>query len=220
MATALNTYLDPGAYSDDAVASARAGDAAALNNDLKIVRLSCALKDNDLEASKGLLALLEGQALSGHSLFKARTAALIVAARQRDQPAFDRALASWMAGRDTWPGNWIDEVLDAPELRDMLPTLHPVLIKQRDAARRTMTHAELTFVKDLGFTIMRAVQDNLEWLRAVDARGTIADLADKYRLIAVNLDLKEATLEGKGDMPDLIVALDDAGHYSGSFIAH
>ncbi len=220
MAHALNTYLDPGAYSPEAVAAAREGDAANLNNDLKIVRLTCALQDNDMEASKDLLALLEGEALSGHALFKARTAALLVAARQADRPGFDRALASWMAGRDAWPGNWIDEVLDAPEIRQWMPQLHPTLIKQREAARRALTNAELTFIKDLGFTIIRAVQDNLQWLRPIDAKASMADFADRYRLVAVNLDLCEATLEGAGDMPDLIVAMDDSGNYSGSFIAH
>jgi hypothetical protein len=220
MAQALHTYLDPATYSEEAVAAAREGDAAHLNNDLKIVRLTCALQDNDLEASKGLLTLLEGEALSGHALFKSRTAALLVAARQGDQAGFDRALASWMAGRDAWPGNWVDEVLDAPEFRPFLPRLHPILIKQRDAARRALTKAELTFIKDLGFTIMRSVQDNLQWLRAIDTKGSISDLADRYQLVAVDLELCEATLEGKGDMPDLIVAMDDAGNYKGSFIAH
>jgi hypothetical protein len=220
MTQPLNSYLDPAAYSDEAVAAARTGDIANLNSDLKIIRLTCALQDNDMEVSKGLLDLLEGEALSGHALFKSRTAALLVAARQADQTGFDRALASWMAGRDAWPGNWVDEVLDAPEFRPWLSRLHPILIKQRESARRALSKAELTFVKDLGFTIMRSVQDNLQWLRAVDLKGSIADLADRYRLVAVDLDLCEATLEGKGDMPDLIVAMDDSGRYKGSFIAH
>lgn len=220
MATALNTYLDPSDYSEEAVAAARTGDVAHLNNDLRIVRLTCAIKDNDLAASKTLIALLEGEALSGHALFKARTAALLVAAKEGDRAAFDRALASWMAGRDAWPGNWVDEVLDSPEIRPWIPALHPVLVRQREAARRALTHAELTFIKDLSFCITRAVQDNLEWLRAGHAGGSIADLVDRYRLSAVDLDLKEATLDGQGKLPDLIVALDEAGNYAGSFIAH
>jgi hypothetical protein len=220
MATALSTYLDPSAYTDEAVAAARTGDVATLNNDLRIVRLACAMQDRDLAGSKHLIELLEGEALSGHALFKARTAALFVAAQERDQAAFDRALASWMAGREAWPENWIDDVLNAPELRTMMPTLHPVFLRQREAARRTMTHAELTFIRDLPFVIIRAVQDNLEWLRPMDPRASISDFSDRYRLIAVDLDLCEATLEGRHGAPDLIVALSEDGHYTGSFIAH
>jgi hypothetical protein len=220
MATALSTYLDPSAYTDEAVAAARTGDVATLNNDLRIVRLACTLHDHDLDGSKRLIELLEGEALSGHALFKARTAALFVTAQEGDQAAFDRALASWMAGRDAWPGNWIDEVLNAPELRAMLPTLHPALVRQREAAQRTMAHEELTFIRDLPFVIIRAVQDNLEWLRPIDPKATISDFADRYKLIAVNLDLCEATLEGRHGAPDLIVALSADGHYTGSFIAH
>lgn len=220
MATALNTYLDPSAYTDEAVAAARTGDVANLNNDLRIVRLACALQDNDLDGSKRLIELLEGEALSGHALFKARTAALFVAARQADQAGFDRALASWMAGREAWPGNWVDDVLNAPDLRAMLPTLHPVLLQQRDAAQRAMTQEELTFIRDLPFVIVRAVQDNLEWLRPLDPKASISLLADRFKLVAVDLDLCEATLEGRHGMPDLIVALSAEGHYTGSFIAH
>ncbi len=220
MATALDTYLDPDAYSEEAVAAARAGDIATLNNDLRIVRLACALHDDDLDASKGLIEILNDQELSGHALFKARTGALFLTARQGDQVAFDRALASWTAGREAWPNNWIDEVLNAAELRPMLSSLHPVLLKQRERARRTLTHDELTFISDLPFVIIRAVQDNLDWLRTADPTATISDLADKYRLTSVDLDLCEATLEGHGTIPDLIVALDHGGGYTGSFIAH
>jgi hypothetical protein len=220
MATALDTYLDPAAYSEEAVAAARAGDISTLNNDLRIVRLACALHDDDLDASKGLIEILDDEILSGHALFKARTGALLLAAREGDQVGFDRALVSWIAGREAWPNNWIDDVLNAPELRPMLSSLHPVLLKQREIARRTLTHAELIFIKDLSFVIIRAVQDNLEWLRAADPKATISDLADKYRLTSVDLDLCEATLEGHGAMPDLIVALDHDGGYTGSFIAH
>lgn len=220
MATAIQTYLDPAIYSPEALAAARAGDVATLNNDLRIVRLSCALQDNDLEGSRTIIALLEGEDLSGHALFKARTAALLLAAREGDRAHFDHALSLWMAGRDAWPDNWIDDVLDAPELRRWLPSLHPALIKQREAARRAVTKDELTFIKDLSFCITRAVQDNLSWLRAHEAHGSIADLIDQYQLVAVDLDLKEATLDGHGKLPDLIIALDEAGGYQGSFIAH
>jgi hypothetical protein len=216
----IHTYLDPADYSTEAVAAARAGQPAELNSDLKIVRLACALEDNDLQASQDMLTLLEKDELAGNALFKARTGALFVAARQGDQNAFDRALALWMTGRDMWPGNWIDEVLNAPELLPMLPTLHPALVKQREAAKQTLSKAQLGFVKDLGFTIMRAVRDNLEYLRAVEPKGTMADLSDRYRLIAVDLDLCEATLQGRNGLPDLIVALDEKGAYRGSFIAH
>lgn len=220
MSPRILNYLDPADYSPEAIAAARAGQPAELNTDLKIVRLTCALKDNDLQASQDILALLESDELAGNALFKARTGALFVAARQGDQNAFDRALASWMAGRDMWPGNWIDEVLNAPELLPMLSALHPALIKQREAAKQTLSKAQLGFVKDLGFIIMRAVRDNLQWLRAKEPNGVMADLTDRYRLIAVDLDLCEITLQGKNGLPDLIVALDKNGAYAGSFIAH
>ncbi len=220
MATALSTYLDPTAYSEEAVAAAQSGDPQHLDTDLRLVRLTCALNENDIVESKTLLSLLESDELVGHSLFKARTAALFIAAKEADRPAFDRALSAWMVGRDAWPGNWIDEVLDAPELRPWMPALHPALVKQREAARRAVTKAELAFMQDMSFCMTRAVQDNLHWLRASHPGGSIADLVDFYRLVAVDLDLKEATLDARGKLPDLIVVLDDVGNYKGSFIAH
>jgi hypothetical protein len=220
MATAFSTYMDPSVYSEAAVAAATAGDAEELSNDLRIIRLTCAIRDNDLAAANKLVALLEQEGLEGHALFKLRTAGLFLAAKEADQAGFDWAFSRWKEGRDAYPANWIDEVLDAPEIRPWLPVMHAAFVRQREAARRALTKDELTFVRDLSFCITRAVQDNLEWLRPHEPSGAIADLVDKYRLAAVDLNLKEATLDGRGKLPDLIVALDEGGNYTGSFIAH
>jgi hypothetical protein len=220
MATAINSYLNPASYSEAAVAEARSADLNSLPSGLRLIRLMTALQDGDADAAGATLAALETEGLVGYELFQLRTAALLIAVRQDSKTRFDAALDAWLAGRAAYPVNWNDDVLDAPEFADWLTDFDRSRLFRKPVKVPKMTKDELTFVKDLSFCITRAVQDNVDWLRQIDAKSSIADMIDKYRLVAVNLDLKEATLDGRGKLPDLIVALDDRGGYAGSFLAH
>jgi hypothetical protein len=209
--------LDPDAFHDDAVRAAMASKVEGLSTDLKLIRLICALHDGDEADFDRVRSLLEVEALGGYPLFQLRTAILLHAARSRDRAGFDTAWQAWIAGRQAYPGNWDDAVLDEDEIRPWI-TAPPK--PKPDAVQPVIEKDDLIFVKDLSFAITRAVQDNLLWLKEQAPAGSVADLVDHYRLASVDRSLKEATLTGRGELPDLIVALDDQGSYRSSFIAH
>jgi hypothetical protein len=86
--------------------------------------------------------------------------------------------------------------------------------------RPSINAKDISTIKDLSHSVTRAVQDNIQWLRQLGHVGPIADLADAYHLASVDRALYEATLKGRNDLPDLVVALDETGGYRGSFVAH
>jgi hypothetical protein len=216
MSVSLASYLDPSDFAEAAIATARAGSLEGLSTDLRIIRLCCAVRDGDGETVRQVADALAADGVEGHALFKLRTAQLWLAIEGGDPTEVEAALVRWQQGRENWPGNWNDAVLDAPELGDHAQSLP----KPPPPPRRRVTMTELTFVHDLSFCMTRAVQDNLQWLRPAAPGAGIADLVDAYRLVAVDLELREATLDGRGTLPDPTIALDDRGRYAGSFIVH
>jgi hypothetical protein len=217
MQATLPSCLNIASYHEDALRSAMGSKVEAMSVDLKIIRLICALTDGDYADAHATLDLLSGQDVLGYAAFQASTARLTLAALEQDRVAFDTTMIQWNQERSVWPENWDDAVLDTPLIK---PWVNIKIKPKPESIRPRIDAKDVLYVKDLSQSVTRAVQDNVEWLRQLGHVGPIADLADAYHLASVDRALNEATLKGRNDMPDLVVALDETGGYLGSFLAH
>jgi hypothetical protein len=218
--TSLHHYFDPANYHPDAVANAAQGSLADLDISLLLIRLGIALYKEDHGTAHAVLSRLETENLEGYPLWQKTTASLILALQSHDEHAILMALDAWLVGRKRYPGNWVSQVLDAPELKPWLGKIDPSQLIPPTIKRKGVTRKERAFVKDIDNVRQSAVRDNLTWLRTLGATQSEAALAKRYRLASVNLTLKECGLDAGDILPGITVSLDDQGQYVGSFIGH
>jgi hypothetical protein len=216
----LSQVLNPDAYLD--AFDTKRHEIDEMPAGLLIARLTVALREDELITAEEVLIRLRKMSLVGYESFQLATASMWVAARLGDAAAFDRSLNTWLYGRRKFPTNWNSDVLLAPEFAPFLATVDPErLIPPPPPKPKAITKAERSFVADLVECRLCAVEDNLQWLREMGITNPASSLAKRYRLIAVNIGLGEATFRSKDDnLPDLIAALDNDGNYTSSFIAH
>jgi hypothetical protein len=157
---------------------------------LRIARLTVALREDDLALADELLVLLRRQSLVGYEAFQLATASMWVAARRNNAAGFDKALNTWLYGRRAHPSNWRSEVLDAPEFAPFLANVDP----ERLVPPPPPKPKAITKVE----------------------REFVADLVES-RLCAVEDNLHWLREMG---ITNLVVALDNDGNYTSSFIAH
>jgi hypothetical protein len=83
-----------------------------------------------------------------------------------------------------------------------------------------LSHEDRKFVKDQEQVCLKAVFENVEWLREMNITETPEEIARTYRLVYLNRHLREASFESDQDFPSFTVALDEGGNFLGSFLDH
>jgi hypothetical protein len=220
MITSLHRHIDPANYHPDAVAEARAGPVAALEPHWLIIRLGLALYAGDRREAEAALRHLDAENRHGHELFQVVTAKLILALESADRAAILSALDVWLDARRTAPGNWRNEVLDAPELAPYITGMDPEKLAPPVRKRFVVTKEHRAMVRDIEAAREQAVTENLEWLRPLGVTGSVKAIARSYRIVHASTELREVTLESRKGWPDLTVSLDADGLVIGSFISH
>jgi hypothetical protein len=221
MITTLHRFIDPANYHTEAVTDAGKSDVATLASGLLIVRLAIALHGADAADAQAAIALLEKGNRQGYELCQLMTAKLIIALWSEDYGVISFALEAWLDARRPAPGNWLNEVLNAPELTTYVAEIEPAKLALPPPKRPTVTKAVRALVKDLDCARVQAVTENLTWLRELGLKGPVKAIAKSYKIAFANHHLREVTLTSKNEnWPDLIVALDEHGGVLGSFIAH
>jgi hypothetical protein len=218
--TSLYPYFDPANYHPDAVAAAQAGEIDTLDVSLSLLRLCIELHKNDQAAALSVVLRLNREPLGGYQLWQKLTAALILALESLCEPEIKKALTAWLDGRDQYPGNWRNEVLDAPEVVPWLGRVDPARLIAPVIKPSILSPEERAFVRDIKSVCENAVRDNLTYLRDLGVKQSAATLAKKYTLLFVNLALRECTIDAGEDLPSITVALDEQGAYVGSFLTH
>jgi hypothetical protein len=220
MMNSLNRFIDPANYHPDAVANAGLAAVADVEPYWLIIRLGIALHGGDRQAAEAVLRRLDADNRQGHELFQVVTAKLILALESADSASILSALDVWLDARKSAPGNWRNEVLDAPELAPYIAGVNPEKLVPPAIKRVRITKADRAMVRDLDAACIQAVTENLEWLRPLGVTGSVKAIAKSYRIVYANRVLREVTLCSSKDWPDLIVALDAQGAVLGSFIEH
>ncbi len=220
MTTSLDRFIDPANYHPDAVANAGKGAVAEIDPNLLIIRLGTELHRGNRAGAEEAIMRLEGDDRGGHDLFQMMTGKLILALWTKDDAVIMAALKAWLDARRPLPHNWFHELLDAPELARHVAKLDPAELALPGTKLYRVTEADRAIVKDLEAARVQAVTENLQWLREMGITGTVKAMAKTYRITHANQHLREITLSGKDDWPDLIVAADENGAVLGSFIAH
>jgi hypothetical protein len=217
----LSAFIMPSVYSDEALASARAGLLVELNTDLLIVRLCIDLTEDDIPDASAALEVLKSHNLAGWPLYQVATCAVFLAIKIGEPVLVVSALEAWLAGMETYPRNWQIGVLKAPEVVPFLLNFPQDRLKLPQPARkRLMTRHERDFVQDKPALALRAVTENLSWFRELGVQDSADRVAKWYKLTHVNLELQECYLETKRDLPSIVVSLDDHGQFCGSFFLH
>lgn len=216
----LAAYIQPSIYSDEAIASARAGKVGELSTDLCIVRFWLALRDVDNTTAQDCLTRLSSEKLGGWPLYQVKTGAVFLTIQQGDKAAILAAIDAWLTGLSLYPGNWQTGVLQAPEVAQWLAHFDPKRFIPPRRRKRRLTAKQRVFVRDIDGCIAQAIADNLVWLKELGFTQRPTTIATWYKLSEVNLKLCEATLEADTEAPTLIVALDANGNYTSSFITH
>ncbi len=220
MMTSLNRFIDPANYHPDAVADAGKGTVTDLPPGLLIIRLGLALERNDRKDAEQAICRLQDDNTKGYELFQLMTGKLILALWTQDKPTIIAALEQWLDARRPAPGNWCHDALAAPELAPYLTQIDPEKLILPVTKPTRISKADRALVKDLDTARIQAVTENLHYLRDLSVTGTVKAIAKAYHITFAIHELRELTLSGKEDWPDLIIALDEDGAFLGSFIAH
>jgi hypothetical protein len=214
----LRRYLDVGAYADTALAMAR-GDIDTLAQGHLLIRLCLVLQQPHDPMVPGIIARLTAMAPVGYALFQLCTARIIAGLDAGDANAVQMAVDQWLTGRESYPTNWDNSVLDAAELQPFLVGIAPDRLATPVVPSPVLTPADHMWIRDLPSARLQAVMENLPWLRQMGIRGTPKALAKRYVLFSVNRDLSEATIAAQ-DLPSIIIALSPDGDVLGSFLSH
>jgi hypothetical protein len=83
-----------------------------------------------------------------------------------------------------------------------------------------MSDDDFSFVKNVDGIPLKAVLENLEWLRQMQINDAPEDMAKTYRLVRLNRHLREAGFTSNKNFPDFTAALDEGGNFIGSFLDH
>jgi hypothetical protein len=220
MITSLQRHIDPANYHPDAVASAANGTVATLTPLLLILRLGIELHAENYAVAKNVLSLLEAQNQQGYASFQIKTAALILALQSATGSTVVAALEDWLEARKIYPENFINDVLEAPELAPFLAGFDPDKLAAPVLERYVVTEADRAMVADLNAARESAVKENLEWLAQMGVTGSVKSIAKAYHIVHANHHLREITLGNDKDWPELIVSVDENGAFIGSFISH
>jgi hypothetical protein len=145
---------------------------------------------------------------------------MIIARRNDDKEEFMRALDAWLLGRSKSPGNWDDIVLQEPSFQTWLAEVDTVKFIKVTAEEPKLSEEDLLFVQDVEAIPLKAVLENLEWLRQMQIKDAPEDMAKTYRLVRLNLHLREAGFTSDKNFPDFTAALDEDGNFVGSFLDH
>ena len=220
MKTSLDRFIDPANYHPDAVADAGRGEMADIPSSLLLIRLGIELHREDHAAANAAVERLEADNRGGYELFQLLTAKIVLALWSADETAILLALKSWLDARKRYPGNWSDDVLEAPELAPYVAKVNPAKLVPPKIKPRAITRADRALVKDLNAARKQAVTENLVYLRDLGVSDSITAIARAYDISFANHHLREVTLSASADWPDLVIAIDAEGAMLGSFIAH
>jgi hypothetical protein len=215
----IDRFLNPDAYHSDAVASASSGDIVTLSPDFLIIRLCVELRKNNISAIQVILQRMRKLKYVGYQLFQVTTARMIIAFRQHNKAAFMLALEAWLDGRHATPQNWDNKVLEQAEFQDWLLEVDPAKLEEPKLVVAQLTKEDRAFVKNQDEIALKSVLENMEWLVPPDSNMKPEKIARSYKLASFNQHLREARFSSTEDFPDLILALDEAGNFLGSFIS-
>jgi hypothetical protein len=191
-----------------------------LTTSFGIVRLCVELRNNHMAAVEAVINHLMKQRPLGYELFQLTTARLILARCKNDRDAFMLALETWLKGLKKTPQNWDDRVLEESSFQDWLADVDPKKLKVRTLRKRKMSDDDLAFIKDATNIPLKAVSENLEWLREMKITETPEQIAQTYEMDSFNRHLREVSLESNKGFPGITVALDENGNFVGSFLGH
>jgi hypothetical protein len=220
MKSLLDRFFNPSSYHSDAVSSAAHGELDEISNSFLIIRLCLALSKKTLgDADLVVTRLLLNQPV-GYELFQLTTARMIIARNKNDKAAFMQALDAWLKGRAETPANWDDKILVEAAFQIWLAEVDPDKLKPIKVEPEKTSEEDLSFVKNADTIPLKAIFENLEWLRQMNINDAPEDMAKTYRLVHFNRDLREAGFSSDKGFPDFTAALDENGNFIGSFLDH
>jgi hypothetical protein len=216
----IGRFLNPDSYSAQVVEEVRQVETAKLTTSWGIVRLCFELRNNDVRAAEVIINQLMKEPPFGYELFQLTTARMIIARQKNDNAAFVLALDAWLKGRRKTPQNWDDRVLEEISFQGWLADVDPKKLKPRTVRGHKISGDDISFVKHAAHIPLKAVLENLEWLREMKITETPEEIAQTYKLFSLNRHLREASFESTKGFPGITVALDEGGNFTGSFLAH
>ena len=220
MITSLHQFFNLEHYHSEVVASASKARISDAPSHWLIVRLVVALQADNRADASAVLQRLDAEERGGHDLFLIKTAHLIIAIESANLPACRSALEDWLTARAAFPGNFIDHVVDAPELADIVTKADREAMVLPDTKRPIITKADRALIADFAAGREQAIIENLEWLRQMNVVDTVEAIAKSYRITFANHHLREITICSNKGWPDIIIAVDEAGVIIGSFLSH
>jgi hypothetical protein len=216
----ISRFLNSDHYSPDVVKQVSETGIAELKSSLGIVRLCFEMTNNRIDIAEAVAQRLMKQQYLGYELFQLTTARMIIACYKNDKNAFLLVLKAWLNGRKKTPQNWDNRVLEEPVLQKWLSEIDPKKLKPPELRKHNMSDDDFSFVKNVDGIPLKAVLENLEWLRQMQINDAPEDMAKTYRLVRLNRKLREAGFTSNKDFPDFTAALDENGNFIGSFLDH
>jgi hypothetical protein len=216
----ISRFLNSDHYSPDVVKQVSETRIAELKSSLGIVRLCFEMTNNRIDIAEAVAQHLMKQQFLGYELFQLTTARLIIAYYKNDEIAFMLALEAWLKERKKMPQNWHNSLLEEPALQKWLSGVDAKKLKKPALRKQKMSDDDFSFVKNVDGIPLKAVLENLEWLRQMQINDAPEDMAKTYHLVHINRHLREAGFSSDKDSPDFTATLDESGNFVGSFLDH
>ncbi|MGY3855532.1 hypothetical protein ACW5W8_22375 [Aeromonas aquatilis] len=181
------------------------------------IAASAAISDRDVPALAAALTQPALASAQGWNGFQRDSAAMILARWRDDRAVFERAVGHWKAGRAKNPQNYPIDMLRWPGfdgwVSDAERAQGPAEALPRHAIRpRRLRNPQAS--------LQRAIVDNMKWLRDLAGGQEAEELVPRYVFVAEDRQLREAIIAAEGDLPEIVIAFDEAGVMTGSFLMH
>jgi hypothetical protein len=173
----LDANFNPEHYHPEAVERVRASDLGLLDTSALVLRMIIELRAHDLAALQTTIAKIVLNRPAGYEMYQLITARMIIAYWKNDKAEFTRLTDLWLDGRRAHPGNWSTAVLGVKEFKPWLSEIEPSKFDVEFQAPPEITAEQRALIKDEKGYLRKALRENLEHIRAINIKLSVASLA-------------------------------------------
>ena len=188
------------------------------NVSLAIIRVIIAITNKDIIALDNTLASPVLKKAVGYEACQRDTAFLILAKWRNDKILFQNYLLEWKKGQKKYVGNYITDFLLWQGFESWITKDDIQVTSIKENKKPHKKNPKL--LQNPDEAISKAIKDNIEWLQGTSERIDEKTILQSYYFIAENKRLKEAIIHSNENWPEIVIAFDEQGNYTGSFLMH
>jgi hypothetical protein len=187
------------------------------NVGLALIRVIVAITNKDTNALDSTLSSPVLKKAVGYEACQRDTAFLVLAKWKNDKVLFQNYLLEWKKGQKKYPVNYVTDFLLWEGFKFWIRNTDISTHQIKDKKPRKKTPKLLQNPNE---AVLKAIHENIQWLEKGCKKIDEIIVSRSYYFVEENKKLKEAIIHSNEDLPDIVIAFDEQGNYTGSFLMH